>query len=155
MRDHSPAHPSFHPFLSVIAAPLQLMPSLQQADPPFYAAPPFPPPPKPPLLLVRFSRGRLLSRFRQHHLFDPFLLGTFLIGHRVGSLVCRQQHRRFVEHFQIMIQTRLDLLVIYRVAVEDLIAADDPAINFVQPHPSAELRGLSQTFSCWRTRRRV
>ena len=45
------------------------------------------------------------------------------------------------EHLAVMLQTRRDLAVLGRVARQDLVAANEAALDFIQPHLSPKLGG--------------
>src|SRR5947208_1112739 len=78
--DPPQADPAFHPGIAMIATARQARPAFQPAAAPFDPRPPGAPAAHPALLLVRWSRRRLASRPRQHHLPYPALLRQPLVA---------------------------------------------------------------------------
>src|SRR4030095_3875074 len=130
---HAPAHPAFHPGSAGIAAPIQLVASFQAADAALNARTPVVTPPEPPLLLMGHPCGRLGPGLGKYRLFDPVRGGILLVRGRMNAPISGEQPRGAFEQVHMMVQTRRQLGVLRRIAVQDGVPADNAALDFVQP----------------------
>src|SRR6266508_3219625 len=134
--DHTPTNPAFHPVIAVIAAARQAVAPFQPTDPAFDPRPPIAPTPEPALPLVRDPFGRLRATRRHPDLSAHFLPRIAFVRICRQLPVARQQARRLAKHLEMMIDARWQLFGLIRVAGEHGVAADNGAVNLVQPYYS-------------------
>ena len=147
MDDHPPAHPAFHPGGAVIAAPVQSRAPFQAADAPFNARPPIPPTAAPGLLLMRPPFGRCGAGRGQHDLFDALRRSIPLVRGRVNPAIPGEQAGWMVKYPPMMGQTRRQLGVLGRMALQARVATEDAALHLIQPEHAAKFGGLAR-FAC-------
>src|SRR5712692_3398524 len=117
--NHAPAHPAFHPGGAMIAASIELVAPSEATDPARDTRAPVVPPPKPPLLLMGHAFGRLCPGLGQYHLCDSVRGGILLVRGRRNAPISGEQPRGAFEHAHMMVQTRRQLGVLRRIAVQD------------------------------------
>src|SRR5262245_55082112 len=132
------ADPALHPILAMIATLLQPLGTFEPTDPPFNPGPPVASPPEPALPLVCQARRSLAPWPRQHHLAHPTLLRQPFVGWCGQLAIGRQQIGRTPELLDMMLQTRCQLRRVVRIAIQDAIATDDPALDLIEPDTAPE-----------------
>src|SRR5450756_513451 len=131
--DHAPTDPTAEAILAVVTAPTEVSSALEHADPPLHPSPKAHGTAKPPLPLVILSFSTLRPRFGQGNLSHPRLRKDQLVLRRVNAAVTRKQIGRTPEEPLVVGDARGHLAILGRVTHQHPVAADDPAIDLVQP----------------------
>lgn len=136
--DHAPADPAFPSVGTMIPAAIQLVAPFQPTDPALDARAPVVATPEPALLLMRHPFGRLGPWLGQHPLLDAARGRLPLVRGGGETAIPGQQPGWTLEHLPMMVQTRRPWRVFGGIALQHGIAADDAALDRIQPeHPAA------------------
>src|SRR5579872_6553885 len=138
--EHAPADPAAEARIAFVPTPPEGTSPFQSADPSLDAGPKPLGLPKPVLVFVLPPRRGARPRLGQGDLLDPEQPGRGFVLGRVYPAIAREQVRRAAEEALMLRQGRRELLIVRGVAVQDAIAADDPAVDLVQPDFAPEFR---------------
>src|SRR4051812_29861914 len=138
-----PADPAAHAVLAVIAATAQPVAALQHADPTFDPGPEAEATPEPALLVEAGPLRRDLAARRDDHPPAAGRLGQPLVLRREYPSVAGHQPRRPAETLLVRRQAWQQIRGVLARPVEQAPAADDPALDLLQPQLAAELDRLA------------
>ena len=139
-----PTYPPLHPFFSAIEARIEPKDASEDADPALDPRPKAEASPEPALLLVASSLLGELAALGQHHTLHPRLVSRSLVLGRIETPVCGQQERRSPEALPMGSQA-LGKVRAFRTGLgEDLVAAYDASVDFVQKNLATKLVRFSR-----------
>src|SRR5262245_55183361 len=126
----------------MIPAAIQLMVPFQPTDPALDARAPVVATPAPALLLMRHPSSQLGTRLGPHHRRAPLRGGIPRVRGGVDTAIPGPQPRGAVAQAPMLVQTRRQLGILRRLAVQDSVPADEAALDCIPPADAAACGGL-------------
>src|SRR3970282_2314308 len=149
----SPPNPAFHPCVAMSQTAIQTSGAAQLTDAAFNPIAETLGRPKPGLLLVSATPVRLVTRLGQAHSTnaqDPRFL--FIAG-RVNAPITADLLGRFAKQLAVTLHTGNQILGFVRIAHQEAVLANQPALDFPIPNLAPELSLFRFSFAATDNRR--